>query len=167
MIHTQDEIIIHLPLSKVIYLFQQPEYFKHWQHGLIDFKYLSGAPGAQGSTRQMRIKMAGQAITMKEEITLVDLPHRWKATYKLKGVINYQDNKFESCSDSIQQPLTNINKNNQGSTRWLAQSQFKFTGMMRWVAKARPQAFEKQTRQHMNDFKIFAENYDFKNDRPT
>ena len=101
----------------------------------------------------MKIRVAGTTITMKEQVTAVDLPHLWEATYRTSGVVNKQSNRFRESE-------TNINDQLVPTTLWNATSIFKFTGMMRVVAKAQPKLFKQQTLQHMEDFKTFAENKD-------
>ncbi len=131
-------------------LFDNPENFKHWQQGLISTQNITSSVGKVGSKRRMKIKTSVAVITMVEEITARDLPHLWEATYRTKGVVNYQKNRFRESE---------INKEGtiQKQTIWEATTVFKFTGMMRLVARARPQVFESQTLQFMKDFKRFAE----------
>ncbi len=144
------QITINKSIQEVMDLFQDPTNFKHWQQGLIASTPISGDPGKVGSKRRMKIKTSVAVIEMVEEITARDLPHLWEATYRTKGVVNYQSNRFRESE---------ITKNHQTiqQTVWNATTVFKFTGMMRLVAKARPQVFESQTIQFMKDFKRFAE----------
>ncbi|ALM21931.1 hypothetical protein AAT17_12135 [Nonlabens sp. MIC269] len=150
MIKTSNEITIHKPIDEVMKLFKEQDYFQHWQKGLISFKNLSSQTGQVGSKRSMRIKTSVATISMIEEITQLDLPHLWAATYRTRGVVNEQCNRFRES----------VIKNNNSQHRvtlWQASSTFKFTGMMRLAAKANPKVFTSQTLQHMQDFKIFAE----------
>lgn len=145
------QITIEKPLEEVIDLFNNPSNFKHWQKGLIDSKNLTGKIGQKGSKRNIKIKTSVATIQMVEEITAVDLPHLWEATYRSKGVTNFQSNRFRES-------VSTVNKKELKQTVWDASTIFKFSGMMRLVAKARPQIFESQTEQFMQDFKNFAEN---------
>jgi hypothetical protein len=151
MIKSEHSIEILVSIDKVMELFGNQDYFKYWQKGLISAQNISGIPGEKNSTRQMKIRVAGTAITMKEEITRVDLPHVWEATYRTSGVLNRQSNRFRESE-------TTINNQVIKTTLWDANSTFKFTGMMRLIGKAQPQLFKGQTLQHMEDFKTFAEN---------
>ncbi|WP_300980373.1 SRPBCC family protein [Nonlabens sp.] len=153
MIKSAYSIEILLPIDKVMELFKNQSYFKHWQKGLVSSRNLSGNPGEENSTREMKIRVAGTTIIMKEQITAVDLPHLWEATYRTNGVFNMQSNRFRESE-------TNINDQVVPTTLWNATSIFKFTGMMRVVAKAQPKLFKQQTLQYMEDFKTFAENKD-------
>lgn len=151
MIKSTHSIEVLLSINEVMELFKNQDYFKYWQKGLLSTKDLEGAPGEEKSTREMKIKVAGTSITMKEEITKVDLPHLWEATYRTNGVLNRQSNRFRESE-------TTINNQIIKTTLWDATSIFKFTGIMRLVGKAQPQLFKEQTLQHMQDFKDFAEN---------
>jgi len=151
MIKSEHSIEILVSIDKVMELFGNQDYFKYWQKGLISAQNISGIPGEKNSTRQMKIRVAGTAIIMKEEITRVDLPHVWEATYRTSGVLNRQSNRFRESE-------TTINNQVIKTTLWDANSTFKFTGMMRLIGKAQPQLFKGQTLQHMEDFKTFAEN---------
>ncbi|WP_298954858.1 SRPBCC family protein [uncultured Nonlabens sp.] len=150
MIKSENVIEILLPIEQVMKLFKNEDFFQYWQKGLVSSRPLSGIPGEVGSKRDMKIKVSGTVIHMKEEITAVDLPHLWEATYRTSGVVNLQSNRFRE-SETI------IKNETVPSTLWKATSIFKFTGMMRIIAKTRPQLFTSQTYQHMKDFKIFAE----------
>ncbi|WP_405371062.1 SRPBCC family protein [Nonlabens sp. Asnod2-A12] len=150
MIKSENVIEILLPINQVMELFKNEDFFQHWQKGLVSSRPLSGEPGKVGSTRDMKIKVSGAIINMKEEITAVDLPHLWEATYRTSGVLNLQSNRFRESETIIKNKVVK-------STLWNVNSIFKFTGMMRVIAKTRPQLFTNQTYQHMKDFKIFAE----------
>ncbi|EAS19334.1 hypothetical protein BBFL7_00801 [Flavobacteria bacterium BBFL7] len=149
MIKSTHQVTIPLPIDKVMGLFKNQDYFKGWQKGLVSFENLTPTIGQPGSKRSMKIKAAGTTITMVEQITAIDLPHLWEATYRTKGVLNKQSNFFEEKV---------IKKDNQTYkvTVWKSTATFSFTGMMRIIARGRPQIFTTQTHQHMEDFKTFA-----------
>lgn len=151
MLESNYSITIDLPLDQVMQLFQNQDYFKEWQDGLVGFENTSSSVGELHSTRKMKIRMVGTTITMNETITHIDLPHLWEATYRTKGVINHQSNRFresEIKTDTVTKKVTH----------WDAYSSFKFTGMMRLIARSRPQLFTNQTYAYMKSFKKFAEN---------
>jgi carbon monoxide dehydrogenase subunit G len=150
MLESNYAIEINLPIDKVMQLFQNQDYFKEWQDGLISFENTSNQVGELKSTRRMKISMVGTSITMNEEITKIDLPRIWEATYRTKGVINYQSNRFRESE-------TTTNNVTKKVTHWESNSIFKFTGMMRLIASTRPQLFTGQTYEYMKSFKAFAE----------
>lgn len=155
MITSNQEVLIQCPIAYCMQLFKDQNNFRHWQKGLISFKNESGVPGSVNSTRSMIIKTGGIKIKMKEKITLVDLPHKWEATYTTKGITNYQKNRFTATAI-----------NGVAATKWESFCEFKFSGMMKLVARTHPDIFKAQTLQHMKDFKTFAEEL-YKNDEPT
>jgi uncharacterized protein YndB with AHSA1/START domain len=150
MIKQEHTITINKPIETVMQLFENQDNFKHWQAGLVDFENITSTVGKTGSKRKMKIRAAGTTISMIEKITREELPHLWEATYRTKGVVNEQSNRFRES-------VTTTNQGNIKQTVWEAQVTFKFTGMMRLVAKANPKMFSGQTYQFMKDFKRFAE----------
>lgn len=145
------QITIDRSLEQLMQLFLDQSNFKHWQRGLINYHNLTQEVGMPGSKRELKIKTLVGTVTMVEEITKRDLPRCWEATYRTKGVVNYQNNRFRESEIATKSGIIK-------QTTWEATSTFKFTGMMRLVAKAKPDLFEKQTYQFMKDFKRFAEN---------
>ncbi|ARN76551.1 hypothetical protein BST97_00210 [Nonlabens spongiae] len=152
MIESNQEIIVELPIDKVMELFQKQEYFKEWQKGLVSFKNITPLIGQVGSKREMKIKLAGTSITMEEEILKTDLPHAWEAVYRSKGVRNFQYNRFRESEITTSTSTKKV-------TIWNSRSIFKFTGFMRLIARSKPDLFQKQTISFMKDFKTFAENH--------
>ena len=137
------EIGIDLPVSRVVEIFDNPEYLKHWQPGLISFEHLSGVAGRPGAKSRLKYKIGKRAIEMIETITVRNLPHEFAGTYEAKGVYNIISNKFIPLSEN--------------RTRYITESEFRFRGFMRLVAFFMPGAFKKQSRKYLQDFKRFAE----------
>ncbi|MGB5982892.1 MAG: SRPBCC family protein [Nonlabens sp.] len=150
MIESKQNVTVELPIDVVMELFQEQQYFKKWQKGLVSSTNITPSIGQEGSRRAMKIRLAGTSISMEEEITKVDLPHAWEAVYRSKGVVNYQYNRFRESE---------ITKNNKTTkvTEWQSRSVFKFTSFMRLIGRTKPDLFKGQTIQFMNDFKTFAE----------
>jgi hypothetical protein len=152
MLTANNSITVNVPIDRVMQLFQNQDYFKEWQDGLVGFENTSKTVGELNSTRKMKIRMVGTTITMNEKITNIDLPHLWEATYRTSGVINYQSNRFRESEITTDNDVQKV-------TQWESESTFKFTGMMRLVAKSRPQLFTNQTYEFMKNFKKFAETH--------
>ncbi len=146
MISTKQSVIINLPRHQVVRLLQNQDHFKDWQDGLVSFKNTTQSIGEKNSKRLMKVKIAGTTISMQEEILDLDIPRYWKAEYKSNGVRNVQENHFHELTDD-----------GETKTKWESTSTFRFTGMMRLVAKAQPQVFKRQTSRFMENFKQFAE----------
>ena len=137
------EIDINLPISKVVELFDSTENMYKWMDGLQSFDNLEGTPGEAGAKSKMVFLSGKREIEMVETITVKNLPDEFSATYEAKGVYNIIKNHFVA--------------KNENSTRYISEQEFQFTGFMKYMAFFMPGAFKKQTLQHMNAFKTFAE----------
>jgi len=138
-----NEVVINLPLEKVITLFDSEENLFKWQPELLSLEHLSGEKGKKGAKTTMKYKMGKREIDMIETITQNDLPKEFSATYEAKGVWNEMKNFFEEID-----PKT---------TRWRSDSHFKFSGFMKLMGLFMPGAFKKQSQQSLDRFKAFAE----------
>lgn len=138
------EVIIHLPVARVVELFDNPDNLKHWQPGLVSFEHLSGTSGQVGAKSRLRYKMGKRDLEMIETITVRDLPREFSGTYEVQGVFNIVSNHFEALPD--------------GSTRYISIQEFQFKGlMMKVIGFLMPGMFKKQTQKYLDDFKAFAE----------
>lgn len=138
-----NEIEINLPLDKVIELFENPDNMKHWQPGLQSFEHISGTPGQLGAKSRLKYKMGKREIEMIETITKQNLPDEFTATYEAKGVYNLLVNKFIPVSEN--------------KTKWVSETEFKFSGLMKLIGFLMPGIFKKQSQKYLDDFKTFAE----------
>ena len=138
-----NEIEINLPIDRVITLFDNPDNMKHWQPGLQSFEHISGTPGQVGAKSRLRYKMGNREIEMIETILKRDLPHSFDGTYEAKGVYNVISNKFIPLGPN--------------KTKWVTETEFKFSGFMKLMGWLMPGAFKKQSQQYLDKFKAFAE----------
>lgn len=137
------EVIIDLPRSRVIELFDDADNLKKWQPGLQGMEHLSGEPGQPGAKSKLIYDERGRTLEMVETIVQNDLPERFLVTYEAKNVYNRMDNTFHETAD--------------GKTRWVADNEFRFSGFMAIMALFMRGAFPKETLKSMNLFKSFAE----------
>lgn len=137
------EITINLPRERVIELFDNPDNMKHWQPGLISFEHLSGEAGKPGARSRLKYRMGKREIEMIETITARNLPEEFHGAYEAKGVFNIQKNYFIPVSDT--------------QTKWVSESEFKFSGLMSVMALFMKGAFRKQSMKYLEQFKAFAE----------
>jgi len=138
-----NEVIINLPLNRVIELFDSEENLFKWQPELISFEHLSGEKGEVGAKSKLKYKMGKREVEMTETITVKDLPKEFSGTYEAKGVWNEVKNYFEALDEH--------------STRWYADCHFEFSGFMKLIAFFMPGAFKKQSQKYLDQFKVFAE----------
>ena len=122
---------------------QDPSNYKYWQRGFISYNHLTGLPEKEGSRSRLKFKMGKREIDMVETILKINSPKKFYTSYEAQGVFNTQKNHFEKVADN--------------KTRWIADSEFKFSGFMRIIGLLKPGAFKKQSQQYMKDFKEFAE----------
>ena len=138
------EIQVALPRAKFMEKFDSAENMKHWQKGLISYKYLEGEPGKEGSQMELQYQMGKRDLVMVETILKSNFPYEFHATYDAKGVHNIQKNYFKE-----------IDENN---TLWVTESEFQFSGLfMKLIGFLMPGAFKKQTLEYLKSFKAFAE----------
>lgn len=138
-----NEIILEVPLDKVIVLFDSEENMFKWQPELISFEHQSGEKGEVGAKSRLLYKMGKREVEMIETITVKNLPKEFSATYEAKGVWNEMKNYFEAIDEQ--------------STRWISESHFKFSGFMKVMAFFMGNSFKKQSQQYLDNFKEFAE----------
>lgn len=136
------ELTINLPRDEIIALFDDPDNLSKWQPGLQSFEHVSGEPGQPGAKSRLLYDEGGRKIEMIETIIARDLPETFSATYEAKGVWNEIINQFLE---------------EEGQTRWVMDSDFRFSGFMLLMLVFMRGAFRKQTMQTMQRFKDFAE----------
>lgn len=137
------EIEIDKPRDEVVKLFDDPENFKYWQKGFISYKHVSGEPGKPGAESLLNYQMGKRKVEMVETITFNDLPKEFHANFIASGVTNIQKNYFHELGEK---------------TKWVSESEFKFTGFMKFVSFFMGKgAFKKQSVSYMEDFKAYAE----------
>ncbi len=138
-----EEIKINKPLDEVICVFNDEKQLHHWQRGLIKTRTIKGKTGEIGSIRKLKIDLELSIVSMREEIIHKNLPHEWFATYNSKGLKSVQKNYF-----------TETNK----TTLWTSESEFMFSGYMKFISKVLPSIFKKRSQLIMADFKDYIEN---------
>ena len=139
----ETEVMIDLPRARVIELFDDPDNLAKWQPGLKSFEHISGEEGQPGAKSKMIYDMSGRTVEMIETIETRDLPDEFIAIYEAKGVWNWNANRFyEAGADK---------------TRWVLDTDFKFSGFMKIMSIFMQGTFKKQSLQTMMDFKQFAE----------
>ena len=137
------EVVIDLPRERVIELFDDPDNLAKWQPGLKSFEPLRGEPGRPGAKSRLLYNQGGRKLEMIETVSVRDLPDELSGTYEATGVMNWVNNHFVEISPK--------------KTRWVVETEFRFSGLMRLMAPFMRGAFPKQTQQLTQGFKDFAE----------
>jgi hypothetical protein len=147
-------IEIAKPLEEVAQLLADPAHMPKWLRGLVLHEPLSGVHGQLG-TRSRVVMQTGQqkfegieTITRREPADLRGIP---------KGSVVYYEREIvgEGMWSAARERLTEAGPN---TTLWESENEYRFSGLlMRLVGLLMPGAFRKQSLQHMQDFKAFAE----------
>jgi hypothetical protein len=138
------ETYINLPREKVIHLFDNPENLDKWMEGLQSVDHISGRQGYPGAKSRMVFNNEGRRLELIETILSRNLPEEFSGFYETKGIINKVANYFYEEGPE--------------RTRWVAENEFQFSGLMNLMSIFIRSAFPKQTQRHMENFKNFAEN---------
>jgi carbon monoxide dehydrogenase subunit G len=139
----ETELIIELPRERVIELFDDPDNLSQWQPGLKSFEHISGEAGQPGTKSKLLYEMGSRTVEMIETIEKRELPDEFTSTYEAKGVWNYNANRFY--------------EDGPDKTRWVLDTDFRFSGFMKLMAFFMPGSFKKETMKTMMAFKRFAE----------
>ncbi|MEV0831318.1 SRPBCC family protein [Nonomuraea rubra] len=145
---------IALPRETVVQLLADPAHLPKWLRGLVLHEPLNGKHGEPGTKSRVVMQMGKQKIECTETITrrepadLHEIP---------KGSVVHFDREIVSKGtwSAVRDRLAEAGPE---TTLWESESEYRFSSvMMRLVGLLMPGAFRKQSEQHMQDFKRFAE----------
>lgn len=145
---------IALPLETAVQLLADPAHLPKWLRGLVLHEPLSGKHGQLGTTSRVVLQMGKQKVECTETITrrepadLREIPD---------GSVVHFDREIVTRGmwSAVRDRLTEAGPE---ATLWESESEYRFSGMlMRLVGLVMPGSFRKQSEQHMQDFKRFAE----------
>lgn len=147
-------IEIAMPRDEVAQLLADPVHIPKWLRGMVLHEPLSGVHGQVGTRSRVVMQMgqqkfeATETITRREPSDLSRIP---------KGSVVHFDREIvaEGMWSAVRDRLTEAGPN---TTLWESENEYRFSGlMMRLVGLLMPGTFRKQSQQHMQDFKAFAE----------
>lgn len=145
---------IALPQEQVAQLLADPAHLPKWLRGLVLHEPLSGVHGQVGTRSRVVMQMGEQkfegieTITRREPTDMHGIP---------TGSVVHFEREIEGAGmwSVTRDRLTEAGPD---ATRWESENEYRFSGvMMRLVGLLMPGAFRKQSLQHMQDFKAFAE----------
>lgn len=149
-----ESIEIALPLERVAQMLADPAHMPKWLRGLVLHEPLSGVHGQVGTRSRVVMQMgqqtfeATETITRREPADLSSIP---------KGSVVHFEREIvgEGMWNAARERLTEIGPD---TTLWVSENEYRFSGLlMRLVGLLMPGTFRKQSQQHMQDFKAFAE----------
>lgn len=149
-----DSIEIALPRERVVQLLADPAHLSKWLRGLVLHEPLRGTHGQVGTESRVVMqtgqqKMEGtETITRREPANLHGIPRdsvvHFDREIVAKGMWNAARDRLTEAGPE--------------TTLWAQENEFRFSGLpMRLVAPFMRGVFRKQSKQHMQDFKAFAE----------
>jgi hypothetical protein len=147
-------IEIGLPREKVVQLVTDPAQMPKWLRGLVLHEPVEGVHGHLGTTSRVVFRTGGQTMEATETITRVDPTD----LHAVPGSVVVHYDREIVAEGMWQVQRDRIIDAGPNLTLWESDSEFRFDGLlMRLVALLMPGSFRKQSRQHMQDFKAFAE----------
>ncbi|MEU8077861.1 SRPBCC family protein [Catellatospora citrea] len=145
---------IALPRERVAQLLADPAQLPMWLRGLVLHEPLSGTHGQVGTVSRVVLQMGSQKMEATETVTR-------REPVDLRGIPSESVVLFErEIVGGGMWSVTRDRLTEAGpqTTLWESENEYRFSGvLMRLVGLLMPGAFRKQSRQHMLDFKAFAE----------
>jgi hypothetical protein len=147
-------IEIALPRERMVQLLADPEHMSKWLRGLVLHEPLSGVHGQVGTKSRVVMQMGQQkiecteTITRREPVDLHGIPR--------ESVVHFDR---EIVGKGMWSAVRDrMSETSPETTLWVSENEYRFSGLlMRLVGLMMPGAFRKQSLQHMQDFKAFAE----------
>jgi len=136
------DIEINAPRSKVVALFDNPANLVKWQPDLLKFEPISGTPGQPNAKSRLVYRAGEGEFELIETITVRNLPDEFSGTYESKMGTTKIRNRFID---------------NGATTRWIVDTEFTGSGMMKALSLLMGGVMRAQTEKVVQAFKGFAE----------
>ena len=147
-------IEIDLPREQVVRLVSDPAGFPRWLRGLVSHEPVSGQPGEVGTRSRVVFRSGEQQLEAVETITRRDPAD--PADIASATVVHYDREIVGAGMSSVARER--FTEAGAQKTLWESENEYRFDGLlMKVVGLVMPGAFRKQSRQHLEDFKAFAE----------
>ena len=146
-------IEIAQPRERVAQLLADPAHVPKWLRGLVLHEPVRGEHGQVGTESRVVLRTGQQEMEATETITRRE-PADLHAIPRDSVVHFEREIVAQGMWNAARERLTEAGPE---TTLWASENEYRFSGVMRLVAPLMRGAFRKQTRQHMLDFKAFAE----------
>ena len=147
-------IEIALPRERTVQLLADPAHLPEWLRGLVLHEPLSGRHGQVGTTSRVVMQAGQQKMEGTETITRLE-PANLHGIPRDSVVHFDREIVAKGMWNAARERLTEAGPE---TTLWESENEYRFSGLpMRLAAPFMRGAFRKQSRQHMQDFKAFAE----------
>lgn len=149
-----NSIEINLPRNQVAQLLADPAHLPKWLRGVVLHEPVHGIHGQLGTESRVvmqsgqRTMEATETITRREPADLHEIP---------KETVVHFDREIVGAGmwNVVRDRLTEAGPE---TTLWEQDSEYRFDSLLiRLLARLVPGSFRKQSQQHMQDFKAFAE----------
>ncbi|MGI5221978.1 SRPBCC family protein [Nocardia sp. CA-290969] len=147
-------IEIALPRQRVAELLADPAHLPNWLRGLVLHEPVSGEHGQVGTESRVVLEMGGrkmectETITRREPADLREIPET--------SVVHFEREIVgEGMWSAARERLTEAGPE---TTLWESENEYRFSSvLMKLLGRLMRGYFRKQSLQHMQDFKAFAE----------
>jgi hypothetical protein len=144
-------IIIQQPRTRVVELFSNPKYLKHYQKNFIEKKLVSGTEGTSHAKSKLYYKMGKGIMVLTETIVNNNLPESFHGHYHHKDMDNTMDSYFDVVDSNTTKYTVDIH--------YIA-----FRGVLANTMRLLfPFILKKQVKKWMANFKTFSESRSTKN----
>ncbi|MEV7230980.1 SRPBCC family protein [Polymorphospora sp. NPDC051019] len=149
-----NSIEIALPRERVAQLLADPAHLPKWLRGMVLHEPVNGIHGQLGTTSRVVLQSGKQkmecieTITRREPADLHGIPK--------ESVVHFDRETVGAGMWSVVRDR--LTEADPETTLWESESEYRFSSLpMRLMGLLMPGAFHKQSQQHMQDFKAFAE----------
>jgi polyketide cyclase/dehydrase/lipid transport protein len=147
-------IEIALPRERVVQLLADPAHLPKWLRGLVLHEPLNGMHGQVGTKSRVVLQMGQQTMECIETITRRE-PENLHGIPRESGVHFDREIAAKGMWSAVRDRLIEAGPE---TTLWASENEYRFNGLpMRLAAPFMRGAFRRQSQQHMQDFKAFAE----------
>ncbi|BEL04532.1 hypothetical protein Q0Z83_027230 [Actinoplanes sichuanensis] len=147
-------IEIAVPRERAVQMLADPAQMPKWLRGLVLHEPLTGMHGHVGTESRVVFGTGGRQIECTETITrrepadLQEIPSETVVHFEREIVA-------EGMWNAVRDRLTEAGPE---ATLWVSENEFRFSNVpMRLMGRLMPGVFRKQSLQHMQDFKEYAE----------
>lgn len=144
---------IALPREQVIQLLEDPTARPKWLRGLVSHETVRGVDGQVGTESRVIFQSGKQTMECTETITRRE-PTNLRDVPSDRGIQYEREVAANGMWNAAREHLTEASPER---TLWVSENEYRFTGLMRLIAPLMRSSFIKQSRQHMEDFKAYAE----------
>jgi hypothetical protein len=147
-------IEIALPRERVVQMLADPAHLPMWLRGLVLHEPLNGMHGQVGTKSRVVFQMGQQKIEATETITRRE-PADLRGIPRESVVHFDREIVTKGMWNAARERLTEAGPE---TTLWESENEYRFDSLpMRLIGFLMPSVFRKQSIQHMQDFKAYAE----------